>query len=520
MITKENVFAQAGKQDPERTAADFRTGMIPNTVAMAEDVNTYGNWSDKDLKVVCDELVNALQGQGITPNGSYTPDDATQLDTLLKTKMKSGFLLTGLEYDTYTGAPAQNGASVIFPSFVVVFNTDVYYGNTQDAMKRVSVGAQTVTANSTWKNGPHYLYATLQGTISHQETPVLGADSATKCYLGSLYVIDGSIQAGTWHFEPWLQISTPIIRESPTASRKGGYLTPTGGLELKMGTVQLLSEGINFGNNPLLPSIVEYQEKPFTYKYIYPGYNPSAADATAIDTTHLYNMTTGTLDDISSLAGKFICVVPCITPAGQTLLVPAMSYQTGTTYDSVFDSVDAARTAIFGLQYNLIDGSSNVNVASRCIYLGQTLILKVGATDLTNPENFANVGQVPQALASFSDASGQTGGGAGAYVPMISQTKTDSFTASTNNIFVVQGRTDHAVQIHLPNPTPNIVNQIEIHYRHVSGMQGLDFDENVSNAPTWWGSSPEWGFVPGNLYNIIFEWVVDKWMGGYLTTQA
>lgn len=519
MITKENVFAQAGKQDPERTAADFRTGMIPNTVAMAEDVNTYGNWSDRDLKVVCDELVNALLGQGITPNGSYTPADANQLDTLLKTKMKSGFLLTGLDYDKYTTAPAQNGASVVFPEMAVAFNSTVYYGNTQENIDVVTIPAQTLTANSTWLDGVHYIFATLQGTLSHQQTPVLGADGATKCYLGSLFVINGSIQANSWQFSPWLQISAPTVREAPTASRKGGYITPATGITLNIGAVELLSEGINFNNNPLLPSVISYPEKkPFTYKYIYPTYDVTAADVSQVDTTHLYNMTDGTWDDISAFVGKFICIVPCIVPSGQTLMIPAMSYKTGSTYSSIFNTVDDARNAIFGLEYQLErilpDGSKGSSVASRCIYLGQTLIVKIGTDDFTNPDNFANVGQVPQALAGFTDASGQSGGGAGAYIPMPSITRTDNFTAQTNAATIVTGRTDHAVQITFPNAVPNIINQFEIHYRHASGMQGLTFPTGTQ----WWGQAPTW--VAGNLYNIIFEWVVDKWVGGYLTRQA
>ncbi len=230
MITKENVFAQAGKQDPERTAADFRTGMIPNTVAMAEDVNTYGNWSDRDLKVVCDELVNALLGQGITPNGSYTPADANQLDTLLKTKMKSGFLLTGLDYASYETPPTQNGASIVFPAMKVLFNTSVYYGNTQEDLFVVDIQAQTLTANSTWSDGVNYIYATPQGTLGRQITPVLGQDGAAKCYLGSMFVDNGCVLASSWQFSPWLQISAPTVRESPTAQHKGGYITPEHGL--------------------------------------------------------------------------------------------------------------------------------------------------------------------------------------------------------------------------------------------------------------------------------------------------
>lgn len=526
MIEKDSVFAQAGAQDPNKTMADFRQGMIPNTVAMAEDVNTYGNWSDRDLKVVCDELVNALVGQGIQPNNSYQESDSNQLDTLLKTKLNSGFMLTGLVYSSYTTAPTQVGASITFPAFQVAFNSSVYYGNTQQSITVIDVPAQTVVGNASWAEGVNYVYVTPEGNITHQETLVLAADGATKCYLGSLFIVNSAIQADSWNFSPWLQITSPSDREAPTPSRKGGYLTPAGGLTLDMGPVEILSEGINFGNNPQKPSIRDFQgsspSSPFTYKYIYPTYDPSVAATSTIDTTHLYNMSTNTWDDISAFADKYICIVPCITPSGQTLMVPAMSYKTGDTYDAIFDTVEEARNAVYGLQYKMnrrVGGEeSDSRVDSRSIYLGQTLIVKIGATDFTVGEQFANVGQVPQALAGFTEATGQTGGGAGAYIPMPSQELTDSATILANYAYEITGRTDHPILVTLPNPTPNIINQFELHYVHQNGMQGLSFNTSGANAPVWWGQAPTW--VAGTAYNIIGEYVAGKWRLGYLSMGA
>jgi len=519
MIIKDSVFAQAGKQDPERTEADFRTGMIPNTVAMAEDVNTYGNWSDRDLKVVCDEIVNALKGQDITPNNSYNTADSTQLDTLFKTKMKSGFLLTGLVYENADSYPEQVGAEIRFPEMHFSFNQSVYYGNTQNDMRYATLPAQTLTANSTWEEGPVYIYVTPQGTLSHSPTPVLAVDGDSKCYLGSAFVLNGSFQADSWQFSPWLQVTSQERRESPTPTRKGGLVVPKEGLQLKIGAVEILSEGINFAENPQAPSIKMFPSKdPFTYKYMYPTYDANAPTETNVDTTHIYDMTNHQWAEIPQAQyGKFICIVPCIAPSGQTLMIPAMGLLENGLYTNVFDTVEDARNAIYSLQYELnkrAPGGDVVggSVASRCIYLGQTLIVKVGTNDLVDTNNFASVGQVPQALAGFTEASGQTGGGSGAYIPMPEKTADDSFTAQNNAATLVTGRTDHAIQVRMPPTLPDQINQLEIKYIHQNGMQGLTFDSTVK----WWGAAPTW--VAGNAYNIIFEYVSGKWIGGYLTT--
>lgn len=524
MIIKESVFAQAGAQDSGRTDADFRTGMVPNTVAMAEDVNTYGNWSDRDLKVVCDEIVNALQAYEITPNDSYVPGSSDQLKTLLQTKIKGANGLTGIDFDSYTTAPTQSadGASISFPEMAVIFNTKVYYGDTASTQQRVVIPEQTLSASSGWGTGVRYIYATTNGGLGVQEEPVKGADGASKCFLGSVFVINGVLQAGSWKFQPWLQATSLERRESPTASRKGGFITPKSGKTIQMGAVEILDEGINFGASPSEPSIMRIAaQSPFSYKYLYPGYNPSAAAVTDLDTTHLYNMSDGTWDDISAFNGKFICLVPCVTPAGQTLMIPAMSLKTGDTYSSIFETVEDAKAAVFGLQYELRakDASgewSKGSVASRAIYLGQTIIARIGLTDTTDVTQFATVGIIPQALAGFTDASGQTGGGAGAYIPMgeVLWPSATSVTLNNNMANIVQGRTDVPVNIGFPSPTQDIINQMSVKYTHYDWSKGLTFPSTVR----WWGSAPS--LVVGQTYNIIFEYCEGKWTGGYLTAAV
>lgn len=524
MIVKESVFAQGGVQDPNKTEASFREGMIPNTVAMAEDVNTYGHWSDRDLKVVCDEIVNALQAYGITPNDSYAPGSSVQLKTLLETKIKGANGLTGIDYASYTSAPTQSsdGASISFPQMAVVFNTQVYYGDTSSTQQRVVIPAQTLTASAVWGTGVRYIYANTQGGLNYQAEPVKGAEGASKCFLGSVFVINGVFQPGSWKFQPWLQATSLERRESPTASRKGGFIAPLSGKQIQMGAVEVLDEGINFGADASEPSIMKIlKQSPFTYKYLYPGYNPSAAAVADLDTTHLYNMSDGTWDDISAFGGKFICLVPCIVPTGQTLMIPAMSFKTGDSYSSIFDTVEDAKAAVFGLQYELrakdsTGAWSEGSVASRAIYLGQTIIAKIGLTDTTNVDEFSTVGVVPQALAGFTDASGQTGGGAGAYIPMTEKewAVSNSLPLSNNTANVVTGSTDFSVNLSFPSVQPGIVNQLSVKYTHLAGMQGLSFPASTK----WWGGAPAW--VENNVYNIIFEYVNGNWIGGILQTSV
>lgn len=512
MIIKDSVFAQAGQQESTRTEADFRTGMVPNTVAMAEDVNTYGNWSDRDLKVVCDEIVNALKSYGITPNDSYDADKSTQLRDMLLTKLNAGTQLTGIVRDTFTVAPTLTGDTISFTKFDVMFNNAIYYGSTQSQMKRVTIATQTLTATS-WPDGVNYIYATSAGALAHQTTPVLGADGATKCMLGSVFVIGGKFQAGSWKFQPWLMQTSIERRQIPTAGRKGGIITPVSGLAIRMGAVELLEEGINFGVSPNTPSIMSIEAKsPFTFKLLYPAYNPSDVAYTdlAYASTHIYNTTSGAMDDISALTGSYICLVPCIAPTGQTLMVPAMSTKTGEKYAAVFETIEQARQAVYGLQYQ------TGNTTSRCIFLGQTLIVQIGLSDVTDPTQFATEGIVPAALSGFTDASGQTGGGTGKYVPMSSYTwpVQPAITFQNNAVNVVEGSPTTQVVISAPTPVSDQVNQAEIHYTHTSTSLGLSFATNIY----WWGASPS--FVAGLTYNIIIEYINGKWRAGYLSMAA
>lgn len=514
MITKDSVFAQAGQQDPNKTEANFREGMIPNTVAMAEDVNTYGNWSDRDLKVVCDEIVNALKANGITPNNSYTPGDSNQLSEMIATKLQSGFMLTGIDYSTLTQEPVQSadGSTISFTEFDVVFNLGIYFGNTKSQFARATVATQELTATND-ANGVQYIYANRQGGLEIKTTgPVLGSEGAEKCMLGSAFAINGVFQQGSWKFQPWLQGTSLERRESPTASRKGGYITLStkSSSQLQMGTVEVLDEGI--GTLPNNPSILTIDAKdPFDYKFMHPGYNPSDAALTNLDTTHIYDMSTNTWVDISDREG-FICMVPCVTPSSQTLMIPAMGSSSKDYADGIFKTQQDAVNAVFGLQYTL------GHTADRAIYLGQTLIAKIGITDLSNPEDFMTVGVIPQSLAGFTDASGQTGGGSGSYQPLPIQDwpERNSVTPLVHRCNLVYSTSSSQTIINLPTATtPNYLNDFEIQYTHVSGTQGLQFNTGYK----WWGGDAP-SFIEGNVYTFIAERNGNNWYIGYLTRRA
>jgi len=510
MINKTSIFASSGSTSGS-SASGYTTGMIPGTVAKAEDVNLYMNISDNQLYSVCKEVANLLVNSGIALDATST----SQLYAWFRTKIKGFSGLTGVDQESYTSAPTQTGNSISFPAMKIVYNTSVYYGRTESTHQETTLSATTISATNGWGDGVHFIYASTTtgsttSTISHSQDPISAADGATKCMLGSVFVISGAFQAASWKFQPWLQVTSVDRRESPTAYTKGGFVSPASATTLNMGALEIMDEGINFGTNTAAPNIVTIAAaSPFTYKFLYPGYNPSASALTTLDTTHIYNMSAGTWDDISSLASasnpSYIVMVPCVVPTGQTLMIPAMSYKNGSTYTQVFSSIDDAVNAIYGLQYSL------GNVAKRAIYLGQSIIVKVGATDLQDTTQYLSVGMVPQALAGFTSASGQAGGGVTTYRPMpsIVWTGYNSFVAQNNAANLVVGA-DTNITVTLPTPVSNIVNQLEVQF--VKGGTG---DIVWNSSITWWtGVAPT--FSANKTYNIIFEYINGKWFGGVL----
>ena len=520
MITKDSIFAQGGQQDTSQGDADFRVGYIPNTTAMAESVNRFGSMSDRQLWVVCHELVNLLSLYGITPDNvdvQTDPNDPSasqnQLATLFSTKIKQPATLTGIIQADYTSAPTQSGNSISFPQMKISYNNAVYYGDTQQQMRTVTLSAQTLSANNSWTDGVWYIYASAPvgsttATLNKQSSPVAGADGATKCMLGSVYVYNGAFQSDTWKFQPWLTISTVGERESPVATTKGGFISAVSGTTVQMGALEIMAEGINFDTDMYTPSILTVSAaNPFTFKNMYPGYNPGSSSVSALDTTHIYNITNNSWDTLTADADhpKYMVLVPCITPAGQTLIIAPQSRKSGSTYNQLFDSVDDAQRAIYGLEY-VLNG-----IAARCIYLGQSLIVKVGATDLTSSENFVVVGMLPQTLSGFTSASGQTGGAAeSVYTPMKLKDMTNytSVTAENNTGYIIGA--SQSVTVTPPTVKAGVINQFELQYAHSASRAGF----TITGA-SWWGSDQP-DLTNGKTYLIICEYVNGSWRAGYL----
>lgn len=509
MINKTSIFASAGTTAGS-SSSGYTTGMVPNTIAKAEDVNLYMGISDQQLYSVCKEVANLLTGFGITLNSnSYT-----QLQNWAKGYVTAYSYLTGVTSAATT--PTQSGNSISFPATTVVYNTGVYYGNTLNNQQKTTLAATNLAANSNWANGVHFIYAkTTSGsttsTLDHQQDPIDPSESATKCMLGSVFVINGAFQANSWKYQPWLQITSVERRESPTAMTKGGFISPASSTTLQMGALEIMDEGLNFGTNHNKPNIMTVQEKsPFPYKFLYPGYNPSSSEVTTLDTTHVYNTTGATWDTLTvGTAPKYMVMVPCIVPTGQTLMIPAMSPKVGSNYTQIYDSMEDAINAIYGLQYSLS------NVAKRAIYLGQSIVVRVGATDLTDPLQCITVGMLPQALGGFTTASGQAGGGITTYRPMPSYTYSGvtSVTAQNNAANLIIGA-NSAITVTLPTPEQAIVNQLEVQF-----SKGGSGDITWGTSITWYtGVAPT--FSQGRTYNIILEYINGTWYGGVLGVGA
>lgn len=533
MYRKSSVFASGSQSIAPKTDTEYRQGMVPNTVAMAEDVNAYGLTSDQMNWTMSQELCNLLEQYGVTLGSGFDSNPSStnnkMLIKLLKEKYASVRCLTGLTGPTIP-VITQSGNQLTIPQLSVRFNSNVYYGTTEALTPIVTVSAQTLSASGSWATGVHYIYATDQGGIGHQTTPVLGADGATKCMLGSVYVYNGAFQANTWKYQPWLQVSAVEDRESPTAYTKGGYMSANTSSTFKMGALEIRAEGINVDSDVYTPNIMLVSaETPYTYKALYPGYNPGSSDVSDVGTTaagdvgsHIYNTTSGSWDDAKTWASgfvepKYMVIVPCITPAGQTLFIPAMSAKVGNNYTSVFNSQAEASEAVFGLQYP----AALEPLAERVIYMGQSIIIKIPTNDvpldLTNPEHFLIVGRVPQALSGFTSSAGQSGGGTGAYIPMKSYYYNSTYlsiTCMNNAVTEIEGSTSAVVSVSLPSPTSGIMNQVIIHYTHTASKLGLVFN----NVKWWYERQPV--FENGNTYEIIGEYVNGYWRMGYIQGES
>lgn len=510
MKNKTAVFASQGITNPNYSEVNYTSGMSAHTIAYAEDVNSFGNEMDTDLLSVCEEVVHVLTEFGITPdeNNNY------QLINAIKQHIAGMYGLTGLDFASYTNAPTQSNTTISFPAMDIIFNDEGYYGSKISNFTKVHFDAQTLTASSSDATGVWFIYATKTGQILKQQSPVLGSESKTKCMLGSVFIVNPSgFQPDSWKFQPWLTIASQEMRESPVAETKGGYISSASATTIQMGALEIKAEGINFDYNPQAPNIMNVTARsPFTYKFLYNGYDPSTSEASALDTTKLFNLTSGQMETLNTTTygDKFMVMVPCITPSGQTLMVPAMSEKVNGTYTQLFDSVEEATAAIYGLKYSTQSVSGLAKTTSRAIYFGLSIVVQVGATDLTDQSQFAIVGTLPQELAGFTNVGGQTGGASGNYIPMPEVTWNQAQMTLANNCSnVIIGNTTSNVNIFMPTVTQGITNTCLIKYTHVSGNKPLVF-----NNVRWWTNAPT--YSAGKTYMFTADYINGSWYIGYV----
>lgn len=502
--------------DSETTIGEAQGGMIRNTVAMAGDVNTYGYMTDEQVYTITKEIVNALVGQGV----AIDPNTNNQLLTMIRTKLSGGYSLTGVYFDgvNQPTATLTNSTTITFSSFKVYFNKKGFFGNTQSDLTVVNFTAPTVTIDNTWAEGAHFLYATPSGTIEHSTDPISAAHMASRCMLGSVFVLNKSdtktFQTGSFKYQPWLMSTDHRTREVPVAETKGGYISAASASTLQMGALEIVDEGINFDTTPALPSVLDVPgETPYTFKILYPGYNANAAEVTALDTLHIYNITAGRYEPVKESAiGKFMVFVPCVTPTKQTLLIAPMTEEIGGKYTQVYDTQEAAEAAIFGLHYS-VD-----NTRKRCIYLGQSLIIRIGENiDLSDNENFKSVGMIPQELAGFTSSAGQAGGSAGQFIPMPEVLKAGTDVLLSNFCSnVIQGSSKAStVTVRMPPRTPSRMNELMAKYTHVRASDGESLGNGLTfdNTVRWWVKPPV--FVEGNTYLFTFDYIEGYWYGDY-----
>lgn len=519
MRNKTYVFADLADDRSPASEASFRSGMIRNTIAMAGDVNTAGYGIDEQVYIITKEIVNALVGQGI----AIDQNNDSQLLGMIRTKLGAGYSLTGVYYDGTTKPTAtQTSTTVItFSAFTAYFNQKGFFGNTQSDLTKVEMPITTVTIDNTWAAGVHFLYLSSNGSIGHVQDPISCTEMADKCMLGSVFVLDNSgtktFQSGSFKYQPWLMSTDHRTREVPIAETKGGYISAYAAKQLKMGALQVVDEAINFDASALSPSILPVaEEEPYTHKILYPGYDANASETSNLDTTHIYNMTSGQYEAVDASAiGKFMVFVPCITPTGQTLLVAPMSPFVDGAYTQVYETQEAAEAAIFGLHYT--DPSVD-KTRKRCIYLGQSLIVRIGAdTDLTNGEDFKSVGVVPQELAGFTSSAGQAGGSAGQFIPMpeVLRDGTD-ITLMNFASNIIQGSSNATtVTVRLPGFSPSRMNELMAKYTHVRASDGESLGDglNFVGNVRWWVQPPV--FVEGNTYLFTFDFINGYWYGDY-----
>ena len=284
---------------------------------------------------------------------------------------------------------------ITFPAFSVIFGSKVYYGKEIADFVQIDVPSTTMNVAS-GDNGVVFVYVDTSGEIHQSMTPITPENSSVQCLLGSYFRISNKIQTNSWKYTPWNGATSKDNRFATGGSVSGGLLTAKTTNTLARSSINVVLEGVNASTSIYNPNSVTYSaESPYLTKELWPGYDPSALDSSTLDTTHIYNMTSHTVDDISSKTGFIILIPGIVTPTGQDVYLMAMSTKSGSNYPQIYSNMNDAVDAIYGYQVDL------GNVTTRVSWLGQVIVVKIGATDYTDPTQLQVIGQVPNVLGSY-----------------------------------------------------------------------------------------------------------------------
>lgn len=309
-----------------------------------------------------------------------------------------------LDVDESTPVPTEITSTTIkFPAFTVLFADNAFYGKKISDYTKINVPETTMTLQE-GVNGAVYVYVNTAGQILQSLTPIDPSDSATKCLLGSYFRMSNTIQSGSWAYTPWNGATSKDLRTYEGGNVKGGLIQPSATHSLSRTSLTVLKEGVNVSTSIYDPNNIIYQgENPYSTKELWPGYDPTALDSPTLDTTHVYNMSTNQVDDISSETGYVVLIPGVVAVTGQDVYLMAMSPVDDGEYTQIFNSIDDAIKGIYALQVSL------GTVASRVSWLGQSIVVKIGATDYTDASQLRVVGEIPNVLGSGSNYPGAAG---------------------------------------------------------------------------------------------------------------
>ena len=290
--------------------------------------------------------------------------------------------------------------TIVFPEFDVIFGNKVYYGKQISDFETVHVPQTTMTVEN-GVDGAVFVYVNDQGQILQSLNSVSPANSSVQCLLGSYFRLNNQIQENSWKYTPWNGSTSKDSRFMNNGSISGGLLQAATPTTLSRDAVNVIYEGVNVDETLYLPNQITYEaESTYVTKKLWPGYDASVMDTSTIDTTHIYNITSEQVDDISSEDGYIILIPGIVAPTGQDVYLMGMSHYMSGTYDQIFPTMEDAESALYGLSLEF------GNVASRVAWFGQSIIVKIGATDFRDKNQFRVIGSVPNIIRSYASLSG------------------------------------------------------------------------------------------------------------------